>query len=308
MKRLFWSFCGLILFSFFLCAEQEQWPVPFKEFPSPGQKIAVILGAGPAGLFAANIILEAGLHDQIIIVEKRATFSRFNLVNFFPDSWPMLNKMRVAEDFKKIGKNVEVFSLYFDHFDKPLVDLEMEESVVPQEFDYRGPLTKIFEQPKAGFMNLNLADLQNQLAMSLAQHPKVFFVHGTSEFLKQNNELKYGISIKLSNNFSYNLEPDLVVVAEGAHSEGRAQLAIDLKPRQPLELWCSGSVSLGNSCEKHPKVTQVFDATRKNQSSMRTFGIFNVIDSELFLNGQAFPEESVDDCLIRNAKILLDSR
>ena len=46
-----------------------------------------MLGAGPAGLIAAKILANKGIHEKII-VEKRSTFSRYNMVNFFPESIP----------------------------------------------------------------------------------------------------------------------------------------------------------------------------------------------------------------------------
>ncbi len=54
------------------------------------------------------------------------------------------------------------------------------------------------------------------------------------------------------------------------------------------------------------KIIQVIDTiTNLTQTSIRTFGLFNVYPNELFLNGHALDGEEVDACLTRNALALL---
>ncbi|OPZ23923.1 MAG: 3-(3-hydroxyphenyl)propionate hydroxylase [bacterium ADurb.BinA186] len=312
MKKFFRAIRTSIFFSllsFHLMA--NSWPVPFFEgsLVDNQEGDAVILGAGPAGMMAANIALKSGLFKRIIIVEMRSEFSRFNLVNFFPENWPMLTTIGVADDFRAVGHRAERFSLYMNHFDKELIDFETDATFVPENFDYRGPMSQIYEQHSAGLFILNLADLQHQLATSLARHDNVFFVQGSAEFFSDADTEKATITITSSNDTTYYLKPEIIVIAEGAHSASRKQLGIKLIPKIEQQWWCSGSVSLKNIWENGPKIMQVMDQKEEHSGSIRTFGIFNLRPKELFLNGQAFSSlEDVDDCLIRNAQSLIKFR
>lgn len=68
-------------------------PVPVAEYPSvkPGAPVIVIVGCGPAGLFAALRCLERGLKPIILERGKDASARRFDLA-------PLLREGRVVED------------------------------------------------------------------------------------------------------------------------------------------------------------------------------------------------------------------
>src|ERR1700687_4710146 len=77
-------------------AENFFEPVPFKypamsadEFSTqlnkPEAEVAIISGAGPAGLLAAHAIEQTGKYSHVIIVEMRSFFSRSNTMSARPE-------------------------------------------------------------------------------------------------------------------------------------------------------------------------------------------------------------------------------
>jgi 2-polyprenyl-6-methoxyphenol hydroxylase-like FAD-dependent oxidoreductase len=289
-----------------------EWPVPFSQnsLNISTQKVAVVLGAGPAGLLAAQALLKSGKHQQIIIVEKRQTFSRFNFVNFFPESWPMLHELNVAEDFMKVSTPME-FLHFHSEANKQATDILLDDGSPLDSFNYKGKVLDILNMPKAGLHVVNLAELQHQLSTSLVKNNKIFLINGTAAI--NNNTDSNFHDIEITQNINeydtqkYSLTPDLIIVAEGAHSASRNNLSIQFNTVLKKQFWCSGSVSLKDTRENPRQFLQVLDVIRDEKPNVRNFGIFQVRNSELFLVGTAAAHESVDQCLQRNAWELINA-
>ncbi|HXW52703.1 MAG TPA: FAD-dependent monooxygenase [Myxococcota bacterium] len=302
----------LSLLSFIFVADafaaQTEWEVPF--FAGDLQlegRVAVVLGAGPAGLLAAKAILHSNQHDYVIIVERRRTFSRFNLVNFFPESWPILTDLGVAQVFRGASKRIEKFDFYFKNSAGQTNRLTKEPVPSPEYFNYRDSVKKIFLNPLIGFDVINLAELQYELANKLTANQKVRIIRGTGVVSSSaGDDSLHTIEIRRQTGESsgdttnHKLRPDLIVIAEGAHSDNRSSVGIQMRKVLETQRWCSGSVSLA-SVKDHifEKLLKVID--KGGQPSVRTFGIFNARDNELFLNGVANEGEEHDACLKRNA-------
>lgn len=158
---------------------------------------------------------------------------------------------------------------------------------------------------------INIADLQNELASFLIKNPKIRLIQGSATISNTPGDdsmhtidLDHQINELISKR--YHMKPDLIVIAEGAHSINRTNAGIKLKPVLKPQQWCSGVVSLEGITKRTTKLMQVIDKAQNKEQSARTFGIFHFKPGKLFLNGQAYENESADDCLKRNAAELLN--
>jgi len=299
------SIICLLIFATNLFA--QTWPVPFSKDPLELSKgrIAVVLGAGPAGLIAAKNILDAGFHEQIFIIEKRDSFSRVNYLNFFPESWPILRELRIADALKKISHPAKSFRFYIQRSDA-ITNFESSDENTPMSFDYRGPVKDIFQNPRIGLHIFNIAQMQHELAQQLIQDKRVKLIHGEGRVLPTSDKnLMHEIRIECENDAQpLVLSPDLIVIAEGAHSINREHIGIIFEQKIAPQLWCSGSVSLLNHYSNTTMFVQLADIYKDN-ILQRTVGIFNLPAQQLFLNGEVHKNESVDDCLKRNGALLI---
>lgn len=281
-----------------------EWPVPFEQnFVMPEGKIAVVSGAGPAGFLAVQAILEAGLHDHIILIENRDTFKRFNQVNYFPESWPMLERLHVAQPFRKVSSKAAFFKFNIAPRDAAPLDFTVDHEEIPSHFDYFLPLEEILDKPRVGLQVANLADLQYELANNVKNNSRVHILYGTLTVSPEKDDNLHSVEIReiLKPDVTHRFKPDFIVISEGAHSINRTNVGIGIVPVLKKQLWCSGAVSLKNILETKDKFMHVNDIFGSGDLSIRNFGIFNVIEDELFLNAEARIEESTDDCLKRNA-------
>src|SRR5580704_13145584 len=105
---------SLVIFCFQLFANSFETPFSQEPFDIRNKKVAVILGAGPAGLVAAKTLLLAKKHDLILIVEKRPVFNRLNLLSFFPESWPMIKMLGLEQEFRTVSTLNNRFGFFFD--------------------------------------------------------------------------------------------------------------------------------------------------------------------------------------------------
>jgi len=312
MRRIsLFSFFVSIIFISNIFAAQIEWEVPFsKEQLKLDGRVAVILGAGPAGLIAARAILKSNQHDHVVIVEKRPKFSRFNMVNFFPESWPMLTNLGLDQTFRSIIQSLSKFYFHLAQPNRKPISFLREPLPIPTVFDYHGKISSILLNPQVGFDVVNLAELQHEIAEALVTDQRVKLIHGTSVVSETpNDDSLHTIEIfrhgeEKSSEF-VRLTPDLIVIAEGAHSENRNRIGIQMKPILDTQYWCSGSVSLKpiETYSIKNNFMTVFDQGGK--TIIRTFGIFNARPSELFLNGLARSDEHLEACLKRNAVTLI---
>ncbi len=192
LKTVFLSLLLPIIFVANLFAANAEWQVPFFEGDlevSPG-KVAVVLGAGPAGLVAANALLKSNKHDQIIILEDRPTFKRFNLVNYFPENAPMLRVLGVAQLFDQIATKLETFRFYQEKPNETPISFSVDRTPNPTSFDYHGKVAEIFRQPAVGLDIVNLAKLQHELSSAITRNPKIRLIEARANVSKkQDNQV-----------------------------------------------------------------------------------------------------------------------
>lgn len=298
MKFLF----SLTIFCFQLFSNPYETPFSEETFEVNDKKVAVISGAGPAGLVAAKTLLKAGFHDLILIVENRTVFNRINLLSFFPESWPMIKNLGIEQEIRSVATLTSHFSFYFD-YGKGAQKIFIVKENAPETFDYRGKISEIFKSPRVGLHIAPIADIQRVLAHSLSQNPKVIFIKD-SDVVSTNPDKDGFHQVRITyNRKEIIFTPDLIIVAEGAHSKTRSSIGIEMQPMLKKQLWCSGVIPLKNWQLKDPFV-ELVEKQHKNALPMRAFGIF--MNQSLFLNGQTLnAHESVKDCLVRNALGLL---
>ena len=61
-------------------------------------KVAIVSGAGPAGLMSA-IILKLKGTDEVVVVESREFYNRMNFINFEKDALRLLKELDLLKDF-----------------------------------------------------------------------------------------------------------------------------------------------------------------------------------------------------------------
>lgn len=280
------------------------WQTPFSEepFEIAGKKVAVILGAGPAGLVAANTLFLAKKHDLILIVEKRPVFNRLNMVSFFPESWPMVKNLGLEAEIRSVATLTNRFGFYFD-IGGISEEFSIPKEVAPDSFDFRGKIREIFKNPRVGLHVASLAAIQKQLARTLSQNPQVRFIQGADVVSNEPDTLGYHhVRISFLDK-TIGLRPDLIIVAEGAHSSTRFRVGIEMQPMLKKQLWCSGTIPLRDWHQNEPFI-ELIEKQKTGTPPLRVFGIF--MNQALFLNGQTMDEhETVENCLVRNALGLL---
>lgn len=231
--------------------------------------LAIISGAGIAGLAASFELRARGFN--VVIVEKRKKFSRFNTINLNVETQVFLKKFKLLEKFERcvasrikehryllIGKSKSAEALAVS--DVSEVQLDESVSFEPENFN------KLFNQD--GIYSVTIGILQIFLAENALEAGVNIFGDVTVKILSRTHS--GGIS-KVQITGDRTLQPDLFFIAEGTHSTTALQLG--MKTREVTnactgENWIFGNMTYSG---KETFVISLIDASNK------TLKIANVI-------------------------------
>ncbi len=209
-------------------------------------RAAVVIGAGPAGLMAALTIRHEG-YDTVIVLEKRALFTRMNVVNLHPESLCVFSRLGLLDRF------LATASRLVDHKNHLIVDGDELLRFSDHGFEAVVDPNARFDEDDVlgGFRNetlysINLAELQHLLAQAALERgiqilssvdgrlqPRGDGLHAVAVY---QNEVGEPMAI---------LHPRLVVLAEGAKGTMVRELTGDCDiggTLWPNENWVFGNV------------------------------------------------------------------
>ncbi len=263
----------------------------------PSREIAFISGAGIAGLAASFELLARGF--RVVIAEKRASFSRFNVINLNVETEAFLKRFNLLEDFKasvasKIKKHKYVVvgkkeARLLARSDVSQLQLDKTLSFEPENFN------QLFN--KDGIYSVQIGALQTFLAQKALEAGAHLFGEAEITALSRTEtggiaEVEFGGSLN-----RMILKPDLFFIAEGAHSETADKLGMAthvVENECTGENWIFGNVGYS---DKKTFVVSLVDASRKKLQIANV--IFNAksqviniaVTSERFLSEDRIREQ-----------------
>lgn len=233
--------------------------------------LAVISGAGIAGLAASFELRAKGFN--VVIVEKRGCFSRFNVINLNVETQAFLKKFNLLEKFERFiaARIKEHRYVLIDKSNSPkrlafsdVSELGLDESV---SFEPRN-FSRLFEQD--GIYSVPIEVLQTFLAENALEAGVNIFGDVTMRILSRTQA--GGVSkAKIPATFEQTLQPDLFFIAEGAHSTTARELGMRTKKVTNActgENWIFGNMTYSGT---ETFVVSLIDASEK------TLRIANVI-------------------------------
>lgn len=231
--------------------------------------LAVISGAGIAGLAASFELRARGFN--VVVVEKRKCFSRFNVINLNVETQVFLKKFHLLEKFEKfvaarikehryvlIEKSGDAIRL--DLSDVSQLQLDESLSFEPQNFN------KLFDQD--GIYSVSIKDLQTFLAENALENGVNIFGDATVKILSRTADERVS---KVQIAAGLIVQSDLFFIAEGAHSKIALELGMGVKEIKNAcsgENWVFGNMSYSGS---ESFVVSLVDTSKK------TLAIANVI-------------------------------
>lgn len=235
----------------------------------PSKPLAVISGAGIAGLAASFELRARGFN--VVIIEKRGCFSRFNVINLSVETQVFLKKFNLLEKFEKFvaARIKEHRYVLVNKSESPqrlalsdVSELRLDESISfePGNFD------KLFEQD--GIYSVPINVLQTFLAENALEAGVNIFGDVTVKILSRTQA--GGVS-KVQATFDRTLQPDLFFIAEGAHSTNARELGMRTREVTNActgENWVFGNMTYSGT---ETFVISLIDASEK------TLRIANVI-------------------------------
>lgn len=190
----------------------------------PSKPLAVISGAGIAGLAASFELRARGFN--VVIVEKRGRFSRFNVINLSVETQVFLKKFNLMEKFERFvaARIKEHRYMLVDKSLSPqrlalsdVSELRLDESVSFEP----GNFNKLFEQD--GIYSMPIKVLQTFLAENALEAGVNIFGDVTVRILSRTQA--GGVS-KVQATFDRTFKPNLFFIAEGAHSTTARELGM----------------------------------------------------------------------------------
>jgi 2-polyprenyl-6-methoxyphenol hydroxylase-like FAD-dependent oxidoreductase len=184
--------------------------------------------------------------------------------------------------------------------------------------NYSLPVAKVLNPALWSHYAIELTRLQFLLSARAIASENIVLLHGTGNILVDTSTRRLNsVHIKSLSDYSDFVvnTPNLIIVAEGAHSRTRdEQLKISFNPTVPealgggKEYWCSGSVSL-TGIRPDDRLFGHISLVVNPPTGLAVWGVFRPEHNDLFLNGQApephRPYLNAEDCLQENAFRLL---
>jgi len=230
----------------------------FGLLPQNLQKLAVISGAGIAGLAASLVLIRNGY--KVVIAEKRDAFTRFNIINLDIDVQRFLKKFNLLEEFERDVAGKIKFHKYMLSTSEGMQHLgttdvsTLEESKIPFAPEF---FEKLFNED--GFYSVKILDIQNFLAKKALDAGVHIFGNVEIGARPDSNQIK----IKRFYD-EIELNPSLLLIAEGAHSTTANQLGME--SYQEInecsgESWIFGNIVYNGN---ETFVVSVIDTSHKN--------------------------------------------
>lgn len=225
--------------------ESYAHPVPSSRIEGyvASKETVVVLGAGPGGLVAALTLKDEGYED-VVVLEKRKTFSRMNIINLHPESQHVLKRLNILDRF------IERASLIVDHRNHVFADDREIYSFhdLGEELDINPDHPFDADDVLSGFRNetlysISIADLQDLLAM-IAVERGIKVLGGVEADLVAEDGGAYSVQAEVDTGETLSIEtPRLIVLAEGGNSSTFKSLGGSYLWKQSLwpgESWVFG--------------------------------------------------------------------
>ena len=267
------------------------------------QPLAVISGAGIAGLAASFELRARGF--RVAIIEKRAHFSRFNVINLNVATRFFLKKFNLLEKFEEfVGARIkEHMYVLLDKSGSPqglaLSHVRESQPDASVSFESRN-LSKLFKED--AIYSVPIEALQKFLVEHALKTGVNVFGDVTVQILSRTQA--GGISkAKIPATFERILKPALFLIAEGTHSTTARELGIGTKKVENVctgELWVFGNMTYSGN--KTFVVSMIDASTTSNLRIANVIfnakhGIINVaVTSE-----KRVTEEKIREQIIRTA-------
>lgn len=314
------SFLSFLLIFFAIVAQADfVEPVPFKrpvdigkfehELNLEGSNVAIISGAGPAGLLAAHAIVQTKRYSHVIVTEFRDTFSRSNTLSTRKQVLTRFQELNLLELYKKI-------SVFSQRWNFRTIAETGESKTIEDEYspdllsvDYEQPVQEFYKVDADSHFAVEISQLQKMLADEATKHPNVYLLNGTLKVVINPSGMNDAV-ITLSGDSVTILKPRLIIIAEGTKSQNRENIGIGFVPvNRPDEHWCSGVVSLENIVAKS-KIFGDISLVRNLQEDHGGFGVVRPQYHDFFVNSIFRPSDGgkIEKCLERAARLLLINR
>ncbi|MFI0435540.1 MAG: FAD-dependent monooxygenase [Parachlamydiaceae bacterium] len=225
-------------------------------------ELAVISGAGIAGLAASFELIAKGF--KVVVVEKRNTFSRSNIINLNVETQYFLKKFGLLKEFEESVAGRISTHRYVHIGKKSIQDLgvsdvsELQLSDTSFEAEHAD---KLFNHD--GIYSVKIGDLQTFLAKKLLEAGGSLFREVEVDVLDRTEAGGASeLNIRgINSSFNKTLQPDLFFIAEGAHSTTAKQLGItvnQVKNECTDENWIFGNADY---CGKKTCVVSIIDTS-----------------------------------------------
>ena len=318
---LFGVFFALSCQIFASSLEGSVFPIPFTELEIPLQerldslesnKVAVILGAGPAGLLSAIKVHNSGHFDLVVVVEKRNFYSRFNTICLKPEGVIMLREMGLENLFKqKVATHSPDFSLSLQEKSKEKEFIKETYQGPIKSRSLKGPIDEVISYESLPHWTFEISKFESVFAEALKAFENIILIRGEGQ-VSGDGTIANKILIKPAdgNKTLKALTPGLIVVAEGSRSKTRNSLGISSSQTSQTEYWCAGSISTeGLLIKPLNHISTISD--RINDSFDVSYSVFKKESEELFLCHRVPKKldnsvESLSQCLREGAKKILE--
>lgn len=268
----------------------------------PSKPLAVISGAGIAGLAASFELRARGFN--VVIVEKRGRFSRFNVINLSVETQVFLKKFNLLEKFERFvaARIKEHRYVLVDKSKSPqrlalsdVSELRLDESVSfePENFN------KLFEQD--GIYSVPIEVLQTFLAENALEAGVSIFGDVTVRILSRTQA--GGVSkSKIPATFDLTLQPDLFFIAEGTHSTTARELGMKTKKVTNActgENWIFGNMTYSG---RETFVVSLIDASEKTlRIANMIFNAKSQVINIAVTSEREVPEDMIREQILRTA-------
>jgi 2-polyprenyl-6-methoxyphenol hydroxylase-like FAD-dependent oxidoreductase len=245
-------------FRFLLCAFFSApllcVPVPFKtpdsyeklaeQINSAGSKVALVSGAGPAGLMASWTLIKSGQFQLVILLEKRTEFTRLNTLTIRAEVFSWLEEVGLADAIrdKIIYSPSSIFTFVNGVGDKKCLVFNQTRNLPPVDFSV--PLESIFAPNHGAHFAIEVERFQDIIANLLIQEENFYLLNAEPELILGSENMGAKVS---GETFSFPIiNPQIIVIAEGTKSSSRTKAGIQFYKvvTKADEYWISGVISL----------------------------------------------------------------
>ena len=203
----------------------------------------LVVGAGPAGLFAALTLAELGIRVQIVDEERRPAARSYALA-LHPQSLRLLSDAGLAEELLPMAHRVSAMAFYEGRERKAAVDL----GVLPGELSCVAVLPQqILEGAlESRLLRLGIPVLWNHRVSEIALSPTA--VVAEVERLERSGAEPVVVKER------FDVRPDFVLGADGHRSVVRKAIASPFEEMGPAELFAVFEVTAGGPAEHEARV------------------------------------------------------